>query len=373
MLGPAVLLVALSVTAGSTAGPAVVAALAAAAAIGGPLLGALLDRSAAPGRLLAVALVGVAGGVAAIGLLLGRVSLPGVLIIGVLVGLLRPAVSGGWSSRLGSLVDERVLPRAAAWDGVTFDLAAFGGPVLVGLLVLIFDPLAGLAAAVVLTLAAIPPALALNHTLQHPRPRPRTALSAGLLSAGRAILLIRSLRRATSVSVISYIGIGIFTTSLPLLSRAALGTERYAPLLVAAAAGAGLAANLMISIRRFEPVAERLLLASVAGLSVSIALAAVSALAGTGPAIVMVITAILITGAADGPQLVALLRIRHQASPPGLRGQIFTTAASLKITGYAIGAGATGPLAERSLPLALLVASGCQLLAVGCHLLDREW
>lgn len=73
--------------------------------------------------------------------------------------------------------------------------------------------------------------------------------------------------------------------------------------------------------------------------------------------------AMTVAGAGAGPQLMALFAVRHREAPARLRGQIFTTGASLKITGYAIGAGLGGPLAIWSLTGSLLVAAGFEILA----------
>lgn len=54
--------------------------------------------------------------------------------------------------------------------------------------------------------------------------------------------------------------------------------------------------------------------------------------------------------------LISDLAIRHREAPQRMRGQIFTTGASLKITGFALGAAVAGPLAVRSLPVAALAA-----------------
>ncbi|MYX60388.1 MFS transporter, partial [Streptomyces sp. SID8382] len=76
-----------------------------------------------------------------------------------------------------------------------------------------------------------------------------------------------------------------------------------------------------------------------------------------------VIAAALLTGAAEGPLLTALFAVRHREAPERLRGQVFTTGASLKITGFALGAALAGPLAAWSLPGALVAAAGCAGLA----------
>ena len=52
-----------------------------------------------------------------------------------------------------------------------------------------------------------------------------------------------------------------------------------------------------------------------------------------------------------------------------MRGQVYTTAASLKIAGMAAGAALAGPLAGRSVTGCLLVAAGTELSAAAVYLL----
>jgi hypothetical protein len=52
-----------------------------------------------------------------------------------------------------------------------------------------------------------------------------------------------------------------------------------------------------------------------------------------------------------------------------MRGQIFTTAASLKIGGLAAGAALAGSLADRSVTACLLVAAGFELCAAAAYIL----
>jgi hypothetical protein len=52
-----------------------------------------------------------------------------------------------------------------------------------------------------------------------------------------------------------------------------------------------------------------------------------------------------------------------------MRGQIFTTAASLKIGGLAAGAALAGPLAGRSVTACLLIAAGFELCAATVYVL----
>ncbi|SFB37274.1 hypothetical protein SAMN05216266_109149 [Amycolatopsis marina] len=64
------------------------------------------------------------------------------------------------------------------------------------------------------------------------------------------------------------------------------------------------------------------------------------------------------------PQLTALFAIRHREAPDGLRSQIFTTGASVKINGFAAGSALAGPLAAHSLGTGLLAAAFVECFAV---------
>jgi hypothetical protein len=61
--------------------------------------------------------------------------------------------------------------------------------------------------------------------------------------------------------------------------------------------------------------------------------------------------------------------VRHREAPAAMRGQIFTTAASLKIGGLAAGTALAGLLAARSVTACLLTASATELCAAATYLL----
>ncbi|MFV0126452.1 hypothetical protein ACLGI4_01820 [Streptomyces sp. HMX112] len=94
----------------------------------------------------------------------------------------------------------------------------------------------------------------------------------------------------------------------------------------------------------------------------ALAQAAALALAVWGQPVVLVV-AVLITGMGEGPQLAALFAVRHRKAPDHLRGQIFTTGASLKITGFALGVAVAGPVVNWSLPATLALAASVAVLA----------
>jgi hypothetical protein len=83
----------------------------------------------------------------------------------------------------------------------------------------------------------------------------------------------------------------------------------------------------------------------------------------------LTLAAVALAGAGEGPQLTALFAIRHRETPARMRGQVYTTAASLKIAGLAAGAALGGPLAGHSVTACLLIAAGPELCAAACGLL----
>ncbi|CAM5557102.1 hypothetical protein GCM10010329_25190 [Streptomyces spiroverticillatus] len=355
MSGPALLLLALAVTGSASAASSLLAALTVAAALGGPLFGTLLDRSRHPGRLLAASLALYATGLLLVLLTLGRTPTPLTLLLALATGLLGPALSGGWTSQLPHSVSESHLPRANALDAMTFDAASLAGPALAAGVTALAGPDTGMVASAALIAAALPAAWRL------PAPAPRTKnhpTPLSTLSAGFRILVRRrALARATAASVLSCAGEGMFIATTPLLGALALGGAHYGTLLLTVSAVAALTANALLATRPHLVRPDSALTASTGALTAAMLLAAT-----THPA--LLVFAAVLTGLATGPQLTALFAIRHREAPERLRGQVFTTGASLKITGFALGAALAGPLAVRSVPAALLAAAGFQTLAV---------
>jgi MFS family permease len=85
------------------------------------------------------------------------------------------------------------------------------------------------------------------------------------------------------------------------------------------------------------------------------------------PAAALIIALVAVTGLADGPQLAAVFAVRQREAPARLRGQIFTTAASLKISAGALGAALAGALAQSSTTTVLVAAAAAQAAAVACY------
>jgi MFS family permease len=369
MTGPALLLAGFAVTGRPAAGSALLAALTVAAAVGGPLFGVLLDRSPRPDRVLALTLAAYALGVIAIAATVGRLPVPLVVLIALAAGLFNPAVAGGWTSQLPRIVTGPALSRGFALDAMTYSVASLAGPALAALVaaglgartaVIVAAALVALAVPSACSLSRYPPvpSAAAPHQLAARRPGPHRQVAAGFA----AIVTRRPLLRATVTSVVSYAGIGMLLVSCPVLGAQRLGGSARGALLISAMAAASLTANAILTRRppRGQPDVRVLASTLVIGISM------VAAAAAPGW---LTLAAVALGGAGEGPQLTALFAVRHRESPEHMRGQIFTTAASLKIGGLAAGAALAGPLAGRSVTACLLVAAGFELCAAAAYVL----
>ncbi|KOT55528.1 MULTISPECIES: MFS transporter [Streptomyces] len=189
----------------------------------------------------------------------------------------------------------------------------------------------------------------------------------GLTAGFRAVRHTPSLARATVTSVVSCTGQGMLTACSPLLGARFLGDARHGVLLLSVVAASALLANAALARRPGLLRPDTVLVCSTAVLAVALLMTAAA-----GPPALLLGAAVLV-GLGEGPQLTALFAVRHREAPEHLRGQVFTTGASLKITGFALGAGLAGTLAARSLTGALLAAAAFQVLAgllfLGCTLL----
>jgi MFS family permease len=350
MSGPALMLAGFALAGSTTEASALLAGITVSAAVGGPVLGVLLDRAARPGRLLAGALALYAAGLGVILAGLGRVPFAVTISIAAATGLLGPALSGGWTAQLPRVVDGDRLPRASALDAMTFGVASLAGPALAGGV----TQAVGARTAVVVALALI--ALALPAAWALPG-RPGRVPGAATLVAGVRVIAGRpALARATLASVLSCAAQGMLVACVPLLGERVLGGAGRGAALLACAAGSALVANAVLA---WFPRAVGPDAVVRAGALVQ---AAALALAAWGHPVVLVAAALL-AGAGEGPQLAALFAIRHREAPEHLRAQVFTTGASVKLTGFALGAALAGPLATRSLPATLASAAGVAALA----------
>jgi len=369
MSGPAVLLLGFAVAGRPATGSELLAAVIIAGAAGGPVFGALLDRSHRPDRLLAATLAAYALGIVAIAAFVGRLPMPVVVAIALAAGLFNPSVAGGWTSRLPRMVTGRELERGSALDAMTYSAASLAGPALAALVA------AGLGARVAVLVAAALVALAVPAAWSLPGYPPPRARAAGLtpqaphrqmaaqMAGGFAVIAAcRPLLRATLTSVVSYVGIGMLIVCCPVLGSERLGAPSRGALLISAIAAASLTANAILARRPRRGGPDVRVLSSTLVIGASMAAAAVA------PGW-LILPAVALGGAGEGPQLTAVFAVRHRETPDHMRGQVYTTAASMKIAGMAAGAAVAGPLAGRSVTGCLLVAAGTELCAAAAYLL----
>ncbi|MER6512194.1 MFS transporter [Nonomuraea sp. NPDC001636] len=407
MSGPALLVAGLAATGSPLLGASLLAGLTVSAAVGGPLLGVLLDRARRPGRLLACCLLGYAAGLLLVAAGVGRVPGTALVALAVVTGLAGPALTGGWTGQLPlvSGPDRGRLARATALDAMTYNVAGLAGPAAVGVVAAVAGGTAAVLVSVALLLTALPAAWTLpTRTPRHwPTPaHPTSDLPAGNRPVGerrrfgrvaspvraagavgremaagvRAVLGNRVLGRATAGSMVSCAGAGMFVVSAPVLGLELTGDSSRGTLLLAVTAAAGLAANGLLAWRggprrrNTAPAWDRTLAWSTALVGAGMALAATAGTALVGAYWIAVVAAGLV-GMGEGPQLTALFAVRQREAPAGLRSQVFTTGASLKITSFAVGSALAGPLSTHSAAAALLTGAALQAVAV-CVLLRRR-
>jgi hypothetical protein len=361
MSAPALLLLSLAVAGSARIASLLYAGLTISAAVGGPPLGVLLDRATHPGRLLAAALAGYAGGLAALTVSLGH--LPVAVLIGTAVaaGLLAPALTGGWTSRLADVIPGPRLDRGHALDAASYNLASLAGPALAAITAAAAGPRWAMAAVIALLLLAAPAAASLPaqaHLGSGTGPPAALGLVADLRAGAAAIVRTPALRRITVASTIAYLGVGMFVVTCPLLGSRFLGGAAHGALLLSVLAAASLLATAGTARwpAPLSPDTIFMIATAVAGCG----LAALAFASSAG----WIIGLVAVTGLADGPQLAAVFAVRQRDAPPLLRGQIFTTAASMKISAGAVGAALAGLLAQQSLTIVLAAAATAQAAAL---------
>ncbi len=367
MSGPALLLLGFAATGRPATGSGLLASVTIAGAAGGPVFGALLDRSRRPDRVLAGTLAAYALGIVAVQAAVGRLPMAAVVPIALAAGLFNPSVAGGWTAQLPGLVTQGKLARSSALDALTYSAASLAGPALAAVVAAGFGARAAVLTAAVLVALAVPAAYSLPRSAPGPALAPRRPWAARRMAAQMAagfaaIATRRPLLRATMTSVVSYAGIGMLLVCCPVLGAQRLGGAARGALLISGMAVVSLIANAILARRPGRGQPDVWVLAST--LAIAVSMAAVAVAPGW-----LTLAAVSLAGAGEGPQLTALFAVRHRETPASMRGQVYTTAASLKIAGMAAGAALAGPLAGRSVTGCLLVAAGIELCAAAAYLL----
>ena len=338
---------------------AVVAATTLPAVVTGPVLGAWLDRTSR--RRVALASNQVLLAASLLGILAAAGRAPGwaLLLLAAMAGVTGPLATGGYTSMIPVLVPERLLARANALEASSFNTAAIAGPAVAGVVAATAGPAGAVLAEAALAGLALPAIARLPRVAppagDHPAPL-ATAIRKGLAHLARTPVL----RGVTVATAVGMGGTGLLTLALPFWAER-LGAGRAGAGYLWAALEAGAIVGALAAAR---PTAawppQRVVLA---GLGLFGLVLAAWPLAPSFPAALALVA---LAGLAEGPAFAATFATRQRWSPPSLRGQIFTTAASLKLGAFAIGSALAGPVLDRADVAGTLVAVGTiQLLAVG--------
>jgi predicted MFS family arabinose efflux permease len=324
----------------------------------GPLLGAWLDRSPRRRHLIALEQGLGAAGFAAIALLAGHVPEAAILALALATGALQPLSTGGMTSLL-THAGSTETSRASSLEAANFFGAGFLGPLLAAILA----GTAGAAVAVfsqaALKLLALVLSAGVTRDGRCERVGAREPLAATLAAGLRQFAAGGPLAATTTVGVLSMTARGTLTVAFPFFAVQVLGTsEDFAGYMWAAFAAGGAGGALAFAPLAARPPAHLVALggAALAGL----AMLAIPTLDSAAAAL----ATLTVAGLFYGPSLAASLDVRRRFTAEPYLGQVFTTAASAKNAGFALGAALSGALVAAIGPSeTILVAGAAHLLA----------
>jgi MFS family permease len=322
------------------------------AVIMAPIAGALLDRH---GRVRLVILDQLIGGGAllAVAALAAADQLPAWLLVAIasIASFTRPLSLTGLRTTLPMLVPAPLWPRVNALDSNAFVLATLLGPAMAGVI------LASLGGVAALTVVGLLLALAALPLLGVPEPpvgaRSGRPLLADAWQGVRYTWHNATLRGLAIAMACYYAGMGALTVTVPVLLLDTVGTGPEAVGLAWSAmaiAGGGAA---FVAGARTRIGGERRWLAwamasTVAGAALLL-----------GPASIgLVIAALLVIGAMQGPIDIAMFTLRQRRTHPDWFGRAFSVSVALNSAGSPIAAAFAGVLLATSPAAAVLLAVG---------------
>lgn len=353
--GPATLIVAISTVASASSGSYVVASLTGAAAIGGPVLGAVIDRSPRPRRIFAGAIGLLAAGLIAIDVLLGHLPLLLIMVIAVIAGFGYPALTGAWTAQLPRMVEPSRLRHALSFDATTYSIAAVAAPPVASALVVVSGraPL-WLPIALLLASLCLLPIVTLHSTSRAGSGR---SLRHDLQEGTRALLHIAALRRTTIITVVGFAGTAPFFITAPVIAQHLTGSLGVTGVILGTFAVGGVLTALWCT--RFPVTRPDRAIITLTLVSALMLLAI--GFATTLPEVLVFSFAM---GAAESPLLSSMFQVRNRESPAHVQSQVFTTSASLRMTAFALASAMSGWLLHFGYEFAIALGVVLHLLSV---------
>lgn len=339
----------------------VVAAMTAAAAIGGPLTGLVIDRAIHPRRVFAVALALLAAGLVGIAAVLDAAPLVMILVFAAVAGLAHPALSGGWSAQLPVLLPPSRMARGYSADAATYSIAAVLAPPAVAAVVVVAAaaPLWLTALLALIAIAALPLVPLPRRSPEHRTSHLREDIREGM----HALFSRPSLRRTTIITVLGFAAQATFFVLAPVLAENRFDGLGYAGVIIGAFAVGGAISALWFThrpvLRPDRAVIATTLLSGAALLGL-----------GLAPTPVGVLIGAFVMGAAEPPGVSSMFRVRIRESPTHVHGQVFTTSATLRITGFAIVTALSGWLLHWGVAAVVIFGVALHIIAVAAGLMS---
>jgi predicted MFS family arabinose efflux permease len=334
----------------------------------GPLLGAWLDRSGRRRKVMIIDQLLATTALIAIVVMVGNAPNWTVPLVALCAGITWPLSFGGFTSLIPVIVPDDLLPPANALEATSFNMAVIGGPALAGTISALAGPAASLLVEAALTLAAIG-LIALIPSVDTGAARRARSVTDIVQSGLRHLAATPALRSVTVAGALNLGGLGLLTVAFPFFAVDVLDADRGVAgyLWAAFAFGSMVGALALVRLQTvWRP--ERVVLGSLTVLGLLMLLWPLAS------AVPVALLLIAVAGVADGPNLSATFAARQRWTPRDLHGQIFTTAASVKVGAFSLGAALAGPavvgLGARG---ALVLTAGVQLAAAAAGwLLARE-
>lgn len=278
-----------------------------------------------------------------------------VLFVMLVLGSLTSTLSvAGARSLFPLIVPARLWDRANAADSICYGISQFAGPAIAGALFAAFGSDTPFLGAAIGYVAA---ALALQWVRDVARPAGRARHV--LLEAGAGLLYVLSnqtLRGLAIASSLAMVGSGVVLVAVPLLVFRLHGSAALVGGLFALEGAVSIPAAIVVGRFRSEGHERQIIaLASIVMGSATLLLLV--------PAVGVISIALLVIGAANGPQNVALFSLRQRRTERVWFGRAFAISVSLNTAGSPIGSALSGPILSSSVTLALILAAALALLS----------